>query len=242
MSQKNEAPKHIALIMDGNGRWAQSRGLPRLEGHRKGAETVRHLVAEAPKLGVETLTFYAFSSENWKRPEDEVKGLMLLLKSYFSKELKKIAENNVRIRIFGDTSPEGKLGKEISEILRNAEEETRHNTALNVNFCINYGGRDEIKRAVQKISSKIASGIFSENDITEDMISNHMDSAGLADPEVMVRTGGDSRISNFLLWQTSYSELMFVETLWPDFTSEHLANLMDDYMGIDRRFGGLNES
>lgn len=242
MPKKNESPKHIALIMDGNGRWAQSRGLPRLEGHRKGAETVRHLVSEAPNLGIETLTFYAFSSENWKRPEDEVSGLMRMLKSYFSKELDKIAQQGVRIRIFGDLDPKGKLGADISKILREAQEKTQNNTKLNVNFCINYGGRDEIVRAVKKITSSVLDGDINVDQIGEELIAAHLDSSGLADPEMMIRTGGDSRLSNFLLWQTSYSELMFIETLWPDFTSEHLANLMDDYMGIDRRFGGLNQS
>ena len=239
MNPQSVSPKHIALIMDGNGRWAQSRGFPRLEGHRRGAETVRHLVQYAPALGIECLTFYAFSSENWKRPEDEVSGLMRLIKTYFSKELDKIAKENVRIRIFGDLNPEGKLGTEIVNILRNSEEKTKEKTGLQVNFCINYGGRDDLVRATRALAKKVQLGTLDADDISEDMVSRHLDSTGLPDPELVIRTGGDHRLSNFLLWQASYSELIFTETLWPDFTVERLEEFIHQYAGIDRRFGGL---
>lgn len=234
MSEKNTL-NHIAFIMDGNGRWAEKRGLPRTEGHRRGAETVRTIIQSARDMGVKYLTFYAFSSENWKRPQDEVDMLMKLLKAYFTKELKKIADQGVRIRVLGDLSSAGRLGAEISQILKDAQEKTKNNSGVDVSFCINYGGRDEIVRAVRQM---VEEGV-SAQDITEKRLEGYLDAPSVPEPDLMIRTGGDMRISNFLLWQLSYAELRFVDALWPDFDKHMFKDIVDDYLTVHRRFGGL---
>lgn len=231
--------KHIAFIMDGNGRWATARGLKRLDGHKEGAKTVERLMKAAPDLGIETVTFYAFSSENWKRPVDEVSGLMELLKIYFSSKIKDLVKSNVRLRVFGDKSEGGMLSKEVCEVIAKAEEQTAHCTGLNVNFCINYGGRNEIVRATKFIAEKVKNGEMMLEDITEDVFSNSLDSRGQIEPDLVLRTGGDNRVSNFLLWQLAYAEFAFVDKAWPDFTGDDLAEIIQKQKNIERRFGGL---
>lgn len=223
--------------MDGNGRWATGRGLARLEGHRQGAKTVEDLVRHAPSLGVNTLTFYAFSSENWKRPEDEVNGLMELLKVYFTSRLEKLKEHNVRLRVFGDKSRQGRLSEEVIAVIEQAEAETEHCTGLNVNFCINYGGRDELVRAAQDFADEVEKGLRFIGDLDERLFSTYLDSGLQKDPDLIIRTGGDKRVSNFLLWQLSYSELEFVGKAWPDFTSEDLRDILTRQQDVQRRFG-----
>ncbi len=235
-----ETYKHVAFIMDGNGRWATKRGLARLEGHRQGAQTVENIVRVAPSLGIKTLTFYAFSSENWKRPEDEVNGLMELLRIYFTSKLEKLKSNNIRLRVFGDKTPQGKLGDDIVQIIEQAEEMTEECDGLNVNFCINYGGRDEIIRAAQQFADDVERGLRFVGDLDEKLFSSYLDSGLQADPDLVIRTGGDQRISNFLLWQLSYSELQFVKTAWPDFSGEDLRDILIEKQAVERRFGAVD--
>ena len=234
-----ETYKHVAFIMDGNGRWAQKQGLGRLEGHRQGAKTVEDLVRTAPALGLDTLTFYAFSSENWKRPEDEVSGLMELLKTYFTSKIDKLKENNIRLRVFGDKSRQGRLSEEVINIIENVEQETENCTGLNVNFCINYGGRDEIIRAAQDFADEVEKGLRFVGDLDEKLFATYLDSGLQKDPDLVIRTGGDKRVSNFLLWQLSYSELHFVPTACPDFTGENLRDILQSQQSVERRFGAL---
>lgn len=225
--------------MDGNGRWATKRGLARLEGHRQGVQTVENIIRVAPSLGVETLTFYAFSSENWKRPEDEVNGLMELLRVYFTSKLERLKSNNIRLRVFGDKTPQGKLSDDVIQIIEQAEEITEHCDGLNVNFCINYGGRDEIIRASQQFADDVERGLRFVGDLDEKLFSSYLDSGLQEDPDLVIRTGGDQRISNFLLWQLSYSELQFVKTAWPDFSAEDLRDILLEKQAVERRFGAV---
>lgn len=239
----NPMPKHIALIMDGNGRWAKSRGLPRIEGHRRGADAMKAMISAGKEMGLENMTFYTFSSENWKRSEEEVSGLMSLLRRFVKSELDVMKKQGVRLRIFGDKRPSGNIPADILQILLEAEEETLNNTSMNVNLCFNYGGRDEIVRAAQLFADDVEAGRRYVGDLDEGFFAKYLDSSGLPDPEIMIRTGGDMRISNFLLWQLAYAELFFIEDFWPDFKPEHLQEVVDSYMGIERRFGGrLEES
>lgn len=231
--------KHIAFIMDGNGRWATARGMKRLEGHKAGAKTVERLMEVAPDLGIDTMTFYAFSSENWKRPQEEVFGLMELLKIYFSSKIKDLVKNNVRLRVFGDKGENSKLSSDVLKVIAKAEEQTAHCTGLNVNFCINYGGRDEIVRAARQFAADVEAGDVVSSNLTEEAFSNYLDSAGQLDPDLVLRTGGDNRVSNFLLWQLAYAEFAFVEKAWPDFTGDDLAKMLEKQAGVERRFGGL---
>lgn len=240
MENKNSL-KHIAFIMDGNGRWAKQRNMPRLEGHRKGVETVRRIVDAAEKLGIKHVTFYAFSSENWKRSTEEVGGLMALLKHYFNNELEKLKERNFRIRIFGDKAQGSKLSDDIINLLLTVEKETKDNEGLNVNFCINYGGRDEIVRACQCFVDDVEAGRKWNGDLDETLFEQYLDSAYQPPVDIMVRTGGQRRVSNFLLWQIAYAELYFEDAYWPDFTEEHLQKIIDDFSGVERRFGGVKE-
>lgn len=233
------SPKHVAFIMDGNGRWATARGLKRLDGHRQGANTVEALVKAAPSMGIETLTFYAFSSENWKRPEEEVTGLMDLLKIYFTSKIEKLTENNIRLRVLGDKSRQGKLSADVIDVIEQAEERTKNCTGLNVNFCINYGGRDEIIRAAQDFAFDVEQGLRYVGDMDEVLFSAYLDSRQQNDPDLVIRTGGDKRISNFLLWQLAYAELQFVEKSWPEFTADDLRGVLQQNENVDRRYGGL---
>lgn len=225
-------PRHIAIIMDGNGRWAQKRKLPRIFGHRAAMKTVRNIVEACADLKIEALTLYAFSTENWSRPEKEISGLMLILRKYLASELKTMLRNNVRLMTIGDQS---KFPESIREELRKTIRETRGNTGLVLNLALNYGSRQEIVRAANKL---IAGGA---KKIDEQTLSDSLDTAGLPDPDLVIRTSGEMRISNFLLWQIAYSELYITPVLWPDFSEKHLFEAIIDYQKRDRRFGGLSK-
>ena len=234
----NNLPKHIAIIMDGNGRWAQSRGLPRIMGHKVGVESVQEIVTTARELGINSLTLYAFSTENWKRPEFEVQALMGLLKSYLQSELKTMLKNNVSLRCLGQKE---KLPPEVRQILDHAIKKTARNNGLILNLALSYGGRGEIVRAAQKIAQQCARGALAPADITEDLFAKHLYSAGQPDPDLLIRTGGESRLSNFLLWQVSYAEIYISEILWPDFRKNDLLQAIHDFQCRQRRFGKTGE-
>lgn len=229
-------PQHIAIILDGNGRWAKKRHLPRNMGHVQGSKTVERICEDAYKIGVKYLTVYAFSTENWSRPQEEVDALMNLLRSYMKDCIKISKKNNMRVRIIGDKSG---LDEDIQESIRALEDASKNNTGLNFQVAINYGGRDEIVRAVRKVSEKVRNGEISTEEITGDMIEAHLDTAGIPDPDLLIRTSAEQRLSNFLLWQLSYSEFYFPEVLWPDFTKEDLEKAIDFYNSRERKFGGL---
>lgn len=226
------ALQHIAFIMDGNGRWAKARMLPRLAGHKQGIETVKKMLEAGLNKGIAYMTFYAFSSENWKRPEEEVQGLMGFVRSYFKAELAEAIKKNIRIKVIGDRSQEGKLSADIIEILNSAEEQTAHCTGITAVFAINYGGRDEIIRALQRI-------VQAEAKLTEGSMSQYLDTAGMPDPDLLIRTSGEQRLSNYLPWQLAYTEFAFTNTHWPAFSAEELDKIIDDFNGRERRFGGL---
>lgn len=232
-------PDHVAIIMDGNGRWANARGLPRGAGHRKGIETVREIVRAAGEIGVKYLTLYAFSSENWRRPEDEISDLMGLLKAFIRRDLADLHRENVRIRIIGDRN---NLRGDILPLLLEAEETTRHNTALTLVIAFNYGSRDEIARAMASLAKDVAEGRLQPEEINSQMIDARLDTGGIPDPDLIIRTSGEERLSNFLLWQAAYSELMFVSEFWPDFSREMFFAALQRYAARDRRFGGLSSS
>ena len=229
-------PEHVAIIMDGNGRWAQARGLPRTQGHRKGVEAVRGAVKAAGELGIKTLTLFSFSSENWSRPAEEVNDLMGLLKLFIRRDLADLHRENVCVSIIGARD---NIPADILPLLEEAENLTRNNTATRLVIAFNYGARDEIARAVQKISQKVAAGELESSDVDADMVSAHLDTAGWSDPELIIRTSGEQRLSNFLLWQAAYSEFIFLDCLWPDFTKADFQAALDDYCQRDRRFGGI---
>ena len=222
MQNERKIPVHVAIIMDGNGRWAKKRGLPRTAGHAQGARVVEQILEDADHMGIRYLTVYAFSTENWSRPDSEVKALMNLLRTYMKTSLAKCARNNVRIRVIGDKS---RLDSDLQASIANLEKETASNTGIGFQIAINYGSRDEIVRAVRKAAQKVKDSGLNPEDITEAMISDELDTAGIPDPDLLIRTGGEQRISNFLLWQTAYSELYFCDAAWPDFN--------------ERRYGGL---
>lgn len=237
MSLDNNAviPNHIAIIMDGNGRWAKKRGMPRTVGHKQGAKTFTEIVKYCRKIGVKYVTVYAFSTENWKRPKDEVDSLMNLLKSYLT-NLKTQIKDEGRINFIGDPAP---LDDELKALIIEAQEETRPNTAFTVNIALNYGGRDELVHAVKKISQKAINGEISPENITEKTINNNIYTFDIPDPDLLIRPGGEKRISNFLLWQCAYSELVFTDVLWPDFTSDDLDDAINIYSSRNRRYGGI---
>ena len=224
-------PRHIAIIMDGNGRWAKKRGLPRTAGHTAGAKTFKNIARYCNKIGLKYLTVYAFSTENWKRPEDEVKGIMNLLREYL-KEAENCQDENIRVRFIGDREP---LADDIKELMLKNERESENATGLTLYIAINYGGRDEIVKAVQKI---IKSGVKAE-DITEKVISDNLYTADCPDPDFIIRPSGEYRISNYLIWQSAYSEFWYSDILWPDFTEKHLEKAIDDFNKRNRRFGGI---
>ena len=228
------APCHIAIIMDGNGRWAKKRNLPRTAGHAAGAETFRRIAHHCRKLGVKYLTVYAFSTENWKRSEDEVSGIMRLLGNYLKEALKDMEKNRVRFKVFGDLS---RLSPKLYRLCRDAEENSAE-FDVQVNFCFNYGGRDEIVKATQKIAADVQAGILQTEDITEQLFSDYLYSKDVPDPELIIRPSGEMRTSNFLLWQSAYSEYVFMDVLWPDFTEENLEQAIAQYHERNRRFGG----
>ena len=236
MSDEYKIPAHVAIIMDGNGRWAKKRGLPRTAGHAQGARVVEQILEDADHMGIRYLTVYAFSTENWTRPDTEVKALMNLLRTYMKTSLFKCAKNNVRIRVIGDKS---RLDEDLQKSIANLEESTKSNTGIGFQIAINYGARDEMRRAVQKLAGRVQRGELSPEEITEESISNELDTAGIPDPDLLIRTCGEERLSNFLMWQLSYSELYFTDAAWPDFTKEELEKAVDAYNHRERRFGGL---
>jgi undecaprenyl diphosphate synthase len=235
---QRKIPAHVAIIMDGNGRWAKKRGLPRTMGHAQGAKVVEQILEDADHMGIRYLTVYAFSTENWTRPGTEVKALMNLLRTYMKTSLAKCAKNNVRIRVIGDKT---RLDPDLQDSIRTLEEATKNNTGIGFQIAINYGSRDEIARAVRKIAQKTAAGELRPEDITEETISDALDTAGIPDPDLLIRTCGEERLSNFLMWQLSYSEMYFTDTAWPDFTKEELEKAVDAYNHRERRFGGLTQ-
>ena len=228
-------PVHIAIIMDGNGRWAKKRFLPRKFGHKAGADTLENITKAADKLGVKHLTVYAFSTENWKRTEEEVKGIMDLLRSYLDRYIAKADKENIKIDIIGEKS---RLDADIQEKIKKIEILSADKPGLNLHIALNYGGRDDILRGIQKIAKKVEAGELKADDITEEMISESLDTGFYPDPELVIRTSGEERISNFLLWQIAYSEFVFNKKLWPDYTEEDLYEDICYYQNRDRRFGG----
>lgn len=237
VSADRPAPAHIAIIMDGNGRWARRRGQPRAFGHRKGVETVRRIVEGTGDLGVKHLTLFSFSTENWRRPADEIGALFELMKHYIAADLDGLARRGVKIRILG--SREG-LREDVSDMIRRAEARTADNTAFHLNIAFNYGGRDEIVRASRAIAEAAQNGELDPARLDEAAFGTWLDTAESPDVDLMIRTSGEQRISNFLLWQAAYAELMFVDTLWPDFTIDQLADAIDAYKTRSRRYGGLD--
>ena len=228
-------PRHVAIIMDGNGRWAKQRGLPRVAGHRAGAEAVRQTMRSAVKHGVEVLTLYAFSSENWRRPEEEVSDLKGLLGFYLERELDSLAKEGVRLRLIGDYS---KFGSDLSARLDKAMARLEGNVRLTLVVALNYGSRAELADAARKLAEKAVAGEIDPATIDETAIAAELDTHGLPELDLLIRTSGEVRLSNFLLWQAAYSEMIFTPTLWPDFGEEEFANLIEQYAARDRRFGG----
>lgn len=233
---ENNIPKHIAIIMDGNGRWAKKRNLPRTFGHKAGVETVRKILVEARKLGVKYLTLYAFSTENWKRPKDEVGALMKLFIQSLQQEVDELDKNGVAIKFIGDIS---KLPKDCISAIDKAVNRTKDNNVITLNIALNYGGRDEITRTFKILASKAVNGSISLEDINEEMIAAHLDTARMPDPDIIIRPSGEQRLSNFLLWQCAYSEFWMSNILWPDFTEKDLRKAIYDYQNRDRRYGGV---
>jgi undecaprenyl diphosphate synthase len=228
-------PRHVAIIMDGNGRWAAKRGLPRLEGHRRGVEAVRRTVRAAAELGIEHLTVYGFSAENWRRPAEEVADLFGLLKRFIRVDLAQLHANNVRVTVIGER---GTLAEDMRMLLDEAEEVTRRNTGLNLVVAFNYGGRQEIVQAVRRIARQVQAGDLDPQAIDMGTISAALDTRGVPDPDLVIRTSGEMRVSNFLPWQTAYSEFVFLPDLWPDFDEGTFRHALDEFRGRDRRFGG----
>lgn len=237
MSDKEyRIPAHVAIIMDGNGRWAKKRGLPRTMGHAQGAKVVEQILEDADHMGIRYLTVYAFSTENWARPDSEVTALMNLLRTYMKTSLAKCAKNNVRIRVIGDKT---RLDEDLQKAIAHLEEETKNNTGIGFQIAINYGARDEMRRGIQDLAKKVADGTLKPEDIDEAAISGSLDTAGIPDPDLLIRTCGEERISNFLLWQIAYSELYFTDKAWPDFDKEELEKAIDAFNHRERRYGGL---
>ena len=236
MSEENRIPRHVAIILDGNGRWAKKRGLPRTMGHSKGCEVVEQTVRDAADLGIEYLTVYAFSTENWKRSEDEVSALRRLMGIYSRKLLKVAKEENVRVLMIGERS---RFSPELQEGLGRLINETKNNTRMTFIIAINYGARDEMRRAVTRLSEDVRAGKLLPENITEPLISSYLDTAGIPDPDLMIRTSGELRLSNFLLWQLAYTELYATDVLWPDFNKNELKKAIEAYGKRERRYGGV---
>ncbi|WP_312653537.1 isoprenyl transferase [Aminipila sp.] len=239
MLDMDRIPKHVAIVMDGNGRWSVKNSVPRMAGHNAGMRAMKEIVKRSSTLGVEYLTVYAFSTENWKRSVEEVSGIFRLIVIYVDKELKELHKNNVKVKILGDYS---KLPKESVDRLNKALKTTENNTGLQFNIALNYGSRDEITKAVTLIGEKIKAGIMEPQDITEDTISHHLYTGELfnniPDPELVIRTSGEKRLSNYLLWQIAYSEFVYTDVLWPDFSPEVYEKCIEEYQSRRRRFGG----
>ncbi|MFZ5961639.1 isoprenyl transferase [Thalassococcus sp. BH17M4-6] len=229
-------PRHVAIIMDGNGRWATQRGRPRLFGHHAGARRVREIVEACPKVGVEYLTIFAFSTENWKRTQVEVAGLMSLFRRYIFKEMQAFVKENVRVRFIGDRV---RLDAKLIGLMDEAEAMTSHCTGTNLTIALNYGGRDEVARATRRLAEDVAAGKLKPEDVDEETLPKYLDTYVLPDPDLVIRTSGEARISNFLLWQSAYAEYEFIDTLWPDFKAEEFARLTSAYGARDRRYGAV---
>ena len=228
--------EHVAIIMDGNGRWAQNKGKPRLFGHQAGARRVREIVESCPDLGIKYLTIFAFSTENWKRTQIEVSGLMKLFKRYIYKETKPLIDAGVRVRFIGDRV---RLEASLVKLMDQLENLTKENTEVNLTIAINYGGRDEVARAAKRMARDVQSGNLSAENINEETLPKYLDTHVLPDPGLVIRTSGEARISNFLLWQSAYSEYEFIDTLWPDFTADIFSSIINEFETRERRFGGI---
>lgn len=229
-------PKHVALILDGNGRWAKKRGLPRSMGHKEGCVTVEKTVEIAARMGIEYLTVYGFSTENWKRSEEEVGGLMQLFRYYMVRLLKTAKANNIRVKMIGERS---RFAQDIIDGINRLEEETKDNTGLTFVIAVNYGGRDEITRAIRKMTADCAAGKLQTEEITERVVASYLDTADIPDPDLLIRTSGELRLSNYLLWQLAYTEIYVTDCLWPDFSKEELEKAITAYNKRDRRYGGV---
>lgn len=236
MEAERKIPAHVAIIMDGNGRWAKKRGLPRTMGHAQGARVVEQILEDADHMGIRYLTVYAFSTENWSRPGTEVTALMNLLRTYMKTSLAKCAKNNVRIRVIGDKT---RLDPDLQTAIADLERDTAANTGIQFQIAINYGARDEMMRAVRRLAADAAEGRLDPAALTERDFSDRLDTAGIPDPDLLIRTCGEQRISNFLLWQIAYAELYFTDCAWPDFSREELEKAVDAYNHRERRYGGL---
>lgn len=236
LDNNKNIPRHVAIILDGNGRWAKKRLLPRNAGHAAGSKNVEKICSAAWNMGIEYLTMYAFSTENWSRPKDEVDALMKLLHNYLSDCLKTSRKNNMQVRVIGDIS---RLEPELQERIVELERESAQNTGLHFQVALNYGSRDEIRRAIRKIADEVKEGKLQPEDIDESVIEEHLDTHGIPDPDLMIRTSGEQRLSNYLLWQLAYSEFYFTDVLWPDFDKAELEKAVEFYQTRDRRFGGV---
>ena len=237
MEENLRIPAHVALILDGNGRWAKKRGLPRQMGHKKGCETVERTVEDAARLGIKYLTVYGFSTENWKRPDEEVGALMQLFRFYTKRLLKIALESNVRVKMIGERD---RFAPDIIEGINQLEEQTKNHTGMTFIIAVNYGGRDEITRAARKIAADAANGKLSAEQLTEQVFASYLDTDGIPDPDLLIRTSGELRLSNYLLWQLAYSELYVTDCLWPDFNRDELLEAIRQYNKRDRRFGGVS--
>lgn len=233
-SKQLDPPTHVAIIMDGNGRWAKKRMLPKFAGHKRGADAVRRCVEDAIDLGIKYLTLYAFSSENWNRPEDEVNDLMSLLQRYLSKEVDELHKKNIRLAFIGNRS---RLSSNIRALLEAAEKKTLGNTRLCLTLALSYGGREEIVDAARELAEKVKAGEMAPEDITEDIFASHLHTSNIPDPDLIIRTSGEKRISNFLLWQLAYAEFVFLDVLWPDFNQAVFEQAVQEYCCRDRRYG-----
>lgn len=234
-----KVPQHIAIILDGNGRWAKSKGMPRNYGHAQGSKNVERICEEAWRMGIKYLTVYAFSTENWNRPDSEVSALMTLLRNYMKTCLKTAAKNDMKIRVIGDIQP---LDDDIKNRISELESATVNNGGLNFTIALNYGSRDELTRAARKMARNCADGKLEADDIDESVFESYLDTHGIPDPDLMIRTSGEQRLSNYLLWQLAYSEFYFTDVPWPDFTKEELVKAIEEYNHRHRRFGGVEEA
>ena len=233
--ENNALPRHIAIIMDGNGRWAKQRGLPRKMGHAAGSETFRRIATYCKNLGVEYLTVYAFSTENWKRSQDEVQAIMALFEKYLHEAIDEMEQDHIRLKILGELGP---ISPKLRALIARTDEISTHYQGFQANICINYGGRDEIVRAAREFARRCAAGEYSPDDLTEDLFSGMMFSRGIPDPDLIIRPSGEIRLSNFLLWQSAYAEYYFTDVLWPDFDEQELDKAIASYRTRERRFGG----
>ena len=230
------APNHVAIILDGNGRWAKKRMLPRKAGHVAGSKTVEQICEDAYNLGINYLTVYAFSTENWKRPQDEVDALMKLLRQYLKDCIKRSTKNNMCVKVLGDITP---LAEDMKESIRELEDVTKNNTGLHFQVALNYGSRDEMLRGIKQLALDLKNGKITEDEVTEESFSDYLDTKGIPEPDLLIRTSGEQRLSNFLLWQLAYTEFYFTDVLWPDFDKKELQKAIDYFNGRDRRFGAV---